>query len=248
MKQRTNLRNLPKILKKWMKRWNNLLCSKAHKGKWNHSSFHTHRYTYAAYTPYLLMKSTAAKSHQSCPTLCDPIDGSPPGSRPWDSPGKNTGVGCHFLLQYMKVKSESEVSQLCPTLRNPMDCGLPGSSIHGTFQARVLEWGAIASSFPHQLSILIDLKIGGFHLLKTFTHKIRRLKNYEASEETNNLKEENQGKKFETKSSHWNRRNLGNYISCFLNTHIYIFNKTSANGATEKYSRIIVKCFESSYF
>ena len=66
--------------------------------------------------------------------------------RPWDSPGKNTGVGCHCLLQCMKVKSESEVSQLCPTLSDPMDCSLPGSSIHGIFQARVLEWGAIAFS------------------------------------------------------------------------------------------------------
>ena len=56
---------------------------------------------------------------------------------PWDSPGKNTGVGCHFLLQCMKVKSESEVTQLCPTLSDPMDCSLPGSSIHGIFQARV---------------------------------------------------------------------------------------------------------------
>ena len=65
---------------------------------------------------------------------------------PWDSPGKNTGVGCHFLLQCMKVKSESEVDQSCPTLSNPMDCSLPGSSIHGIFQARVLEWGAIAFS------------------------------------------------------------------------------------------------------
>ena len=65
---------------------------------------------------------------------------------PWDSPGKNTGMGCHFLLQCMKVKSESEVAQLCPTLLDPMDCSLPGSSIHGIFQARVLEWGAIAFS------------------------------------------------------------------------------------------------------
>ena len=65
---------------------------------------------------------------------------------PWDSPGKNTGVGCHFLLQCMKVKSESEVAQSCPTLSHPMDCSPPGSSIHGVFQARVLEWGAIAFS------------------------------------------------------------------------------------------------------
>ena len=63
---------------------------------------------------------------------------------PWNSSGKNTGVGCHFLLQCSKVKSESEVAQLYPTLSNPMDWSLPGSSIHGIFQARVLEWGAIA--------------------------------------------------------------------------------------------------------
>ena len=63
--------------------------------------------------------------------------------RPWDSPGKNTGVSCHFLLQCMKVKSEREAAQSCPTLRNPMDCSPPGSSVHGIFQARVLEWGAI---------------------------------------------------------------------------------------------------------
>ena len=61
--------------------------------------------------------------------------------RPWDSPGKNTGVGCHFLLQCMKVKSDSEVY-----LSDPMDCSLPGTSLHGIFQARVLEWGAIAFS------------------------------------------------------------------------------------------------------
>ena len=69
---------------------------------------------------------------------------------PWDSPSNNTGVGCHFLLQCMKVKSESEVTQSCPTLSDPMDCSLPGSSIHGIFQARVLEWVAIAFSviFP----------------------------------------------------------------------------------------------------
>ena len=63
---------------------------------------------------------------------------------PWDSPGKNTGVGCHFRLQCRKVKSESEVAQSCPTLSHPMNCSLPGSSIHGIFQARVLEWGATA--------------------------------------------------------------------------------------------------------
>ena len=72
--------------------------------------------------------------------------------RPWDSPSKSTGVGCHFLLQCMKVKSESEVAQSYPTLSDPMDCSLPGSSIHGIFQARVLEWGAIAFSAPAGLA------------------------------------------------------------------------------------------------
>ena len=74
---------------------------------------------------------------------------------PWDSPGKNTGVSCHFLLQCMKVKSESEVAQSCLTLSDPMGCSLPGSSIHGIFQARVLEWGAIAFSV---ISIRIAIK------------------------------------------------------------------------------------------
>ena len=92
---------------------------------------------------YNLHAAAAAKSLQSCPTPCDPTDRLP---HPWDSTGKNTGVGCHFLLQCMKVKSESEVAQSCPTLSNPMDCSLRGSSIHGIFQASVLEWGAIA--FP----------------------------------------------------------------------------------------------------
>ena len=91
--------------------------------------------------------TAAAKSLQSCPTLRNPIDGSPPRlPRPCDSPGKNTGVGCHFLLQCMTVKSESEVARLCLTLRDPMDCSPPGSSALGIFQARGLEWGAIAFS------------------------------------------------------------------------------------------------------
>ena len=92
------------------------------------------------------LHAATAKSRQLCPTLCDPIDGSPPGSCPWDSPGNNTGVGCHFLLQCMKVKSESEVAQSSLTLCDAMDCSLPGSSIHGISQARVLEWITIAFS------------------------------------------------------------------------------------------------------
>ena len=81
--------------------------------------------------------SNSVRSHRWQPTRLP---------RPWDPPGKNTGVGCNFLLQCMKVKGESEVSQSCLTLCNPMDCSLPGSSIHGIFQARVPEWIAIAVS------------------------------------------------------------------------------------------------------
>ena len=77
---------------------------------------------------------------------------------PWDSPGQNTGVGCHFLLQCMKVKSESEVTQSCLTLSDPMDCSLPGSSIHGIFQARVLEWGAITFFESTRLSSCLILR------------------------------------------------------------------------------------------
>ena len=144
-----------------------------------------------------IIAAAAAKSLQSSPTLCDPIDGSSPGSPvpgilqartrsglpfpspmhesekrkwsrsvlsdssrphrlqptrllcPWDFPGKSTGVGCHCLLRNtlsIYLENESEVAQSCPTLSDPMDCGPPGSSIHGIFQARVLEWGAIAFS------------------------------------------------------------------------------------------------------
>ena len=87
---------------------------------------HTHTYTHT---------HTHTRPHRRQPTRLP---------HPWDSPGKNTEVGCHFLPQCMK--SESEVSQSCPTLSDPLDCSLPGSSIHGIFQARVLEWGAIAFS------------------------------------------------------------------------------------------------------
>ena len=88
----------------------------------------------------------AAKSLQSCPTVRPHRRQSTRLPCPWDSPGKNTGVGCHFLLQCMKVKSENEVAQSYPILSDPTDCSLQGSSVHGIFQARVLEWGAIAFS------------------------------------------------------------------------------------------------------
>ena len=93
-----------------------------------------------------LQSSKSVRPHRWQPTrlLC-----------PWDSPGKNTGVGCHFLLQCVKSKSESEVAQSRPTLSDPMDCSLPGSPIHGIFQSRVLEWGAIAFSVSMLFSQII---------------------------------------------------------------------------------------------
>ena len=94
---------------------------------------------------YLCTNAAAAKSCQLCPTLRPRRQQPTRFLCPWDSPGKNTGVGCHFLLQCMKVKSKSEVAHSCPTLSDLIDCSLPGSSIHGISQSRVLEWGAIAS-------------------------------------------------------------------------------------------------------
>ena len=105
--------------------------------------------------------AAAAKLLQSCLTLCDPIDGSPPGSHPWDSPGKNTGVGCHFLLQCMQVKSESEVSQLCPTLHNPMDYSLPGYSVHGIFHQEY--WSGVPLPSPEPCYHPIIPKFGFSH-------------------------------------------------------------------------------------
>ena len=94
--------------------------------------------------------SDSAQPHRRQPTRLP---------RPWDSPGKNTGVGCQFLLQCMKVKSESEVTQSSLTLSDPMDCSPPGSSIHGIFQARVLEWGAIAFSGTYVYLWLIHIVV-----------------------------------------------------------------------------------------
>ena len=106
------------------------------------ATMHLHNLTVLSPMPLLLLFSCSVVSNSQQPhglsatrLLC-----------PWDFPGKNTGVGCHFLLQCMKVKSESEVAQSCPTLSNPTDCSLPGSSIHGIFQAGVLEWVLLPST------------------------------------------------------------------------------------------------------
>ena len=94
---------------------------------------------------------------------------------PWDSPGKNTGVGCHFLLQCMKGKSEREVAQSCPTLSDPMDCSPPGSSVQGIFQARVLEWGAIAfSGIITYILIIIIIYCNNYGSFKYVQSKIRQ--------------------------------------------------------------------------
>ena len=101
--------------------------------------------------------AAAAKSLLSCPTLRPHRRQPTRLPHPWNSPGKNTGVGCHFLLQCMKVKSESKVTQSCPTLRDPMDCSLPGSSIHGVFHL-VFSNNFLASSLPlyNQFSLYIS--------------------------------------------------------------------------------------------
>ena len=99
-----------------------------------------------------------AKSLQSCLTLRPHRQQPTRLPSPWDSPGKNTGVGCHFLLQCMKVKSESEVTQSCPTLCDPMDSRPPGSSVHGIPQARILGWVAISFS---------ERKVRRYHLAKS---------------------------------------------------------------------------------
>ena len=104
-----------------------------------------------------IVAAAAAKSLQSCLTLCNPIDGSPPGSA---IPGilqarTNTGVGCHFLLQCMQVKSESEVAQSCPTLSDPMDCSLPGSSVHGFSRQEYWSGVPLPSPLSHLISLIL---------------------------------------------------------------------------------------------
>ena len=110
------------------------------------------------------------KSLQSCTTLRVYRRQPTRLPRPWDSPGKSTGVGCQFLLQCMKVKSESQVAQSCLTLHNPMDCSPPGCSTHGIFQARVLEWGAIAFSVyiiktTYYINVIYNLDSQNFIIL-----------------------------------------------------------------------------------
>ena len=103
----------------------------------------------------MIYAAAAAKSHQSW--LCDPIDGRPPGSCPWDSPGKNTGVGCHFLLQCIKWKVKVRSLSRVGLFETPVDCSLPGSSIHGISQARVLEWTAFAfSTMIYEILVILD--------------------------------------------------------------------------------------------
>ena len=110
--------------------------------------------------------AAAAKSLQSCPTLCDPPGRWQPTRlpRPWDSPGKNTGVGCHFLLQCMKVKSESEVAQSYPTLSGPRDCSLPGSSVHGI--SRQEYWSGVPLPSPTP-----DITYTQFHITGNLNRK-----------------------------------------------------------------------------
>ena len=121
--------------------------------------------------------SDSVRSHRRQPTRLP---------RPWDSPGKNIGVGCHFFLQCMKVKSESEVALSCLTLRDPMHCSLPGSSIHGVFQARVLEWDAIAFSvlLQQKAQLYNPFKLYFSYHLANWVYKIHMGRSMKPCEET----------------------------------------------------------------
>ena len=135
-----------------------------------HDHIHTNACGFTVHTRALLLllllsrfSSDSVQPHRRQPTrlLC-----------PWDSPGKNTGVGCHFLLQCMKVKSESEVAQSCLTSSDPMDCSPPGSSIHVIFQARVLKWVAIAFWPPNWATVCYLGKHARFVFRSSLTFKI----------------------------------------------------------------------------
>ena len=121
-------------------------------------------YSFSISSRPCIAAAAAAKLLQSCLTL-QPHRLQPTRlPHPWDSPGKNTGVGCHFLLQHMKVKSESEVTQLCPTLSDPMDCSLPGSSVHGIFQAKSTGVGrCITCPQTSYFHILGSFKFGSYY-------------------------------------------------------------------------------------
>ena len=120
---------------------------------------HPHLDKTSWFPPCSAGEQAAAKPLQPCPALRPHRRQPTRLPHPWDSLGKNTGMGCHFLLQCMRVKSESEVAQSCPTLSTPMDCSLPGSSTHGIFQAKVLEWGAIAFSLIEARPCLNELRL-----------------------------------------------------------------------------------------
>ena len=122
------------------------------------NQLHIHISTFFILFPYKSLLLLLL-SHFSRVRLCvTPQTAAHQAPRPWDSPGKNTGVGCHFLLQCRKVKRESEVDQSCSTLSDPMDCSPPGSSIHGIFQVRAPEWGAIAfSTTEYQIESLLSI-------------------------------------------------------------------------------------------
>ena len=129
----------------------------------------THVIHYYIQVPTRSVVSDSVRSHRRQPTRLP---------HPWDSPGKNTGVACHFLLQCVKVKSEREVAQSCRTPSDPMDCSPPGSSVHGIFQARVLEWLAIAFSvftckiywtLPLSLKVPLRVSFTYFISLKSMT-------------------------------------------------------------------------------
>ena len=139
---------------------------------------------------------------------------------PWDSPGKNTGVGCHFLLQCMKVKSESEVAPSCPTLCDPMDCSLPGSSVHGILQARVLEWGAIAFS---SLRLKLPKTLPEFQYFSRMTHRTQKRTDYDYHVNIKDVNEQPDEEIHRTRPK--SICSYGDRVNTFLFTILNIFTK-----------------------
>ena len=146
--------------------------------------------------------------------------------RPWGSPDKNTGVGCHFLLQCMKVKSESEVAQSRRTLSDPMDCSLPGSSVHGIFQARVLEWGAIAfsdhsSNTPKIAWPYAVVGKGWFWL-----HQDKKPAPFVTETEAHEIRKNSRTLKERSPSSAWRNCEANSVKTIYIYIYIYIYKHT----------------------
>ena len=170
--------------------------------------------------------------------------------RPWDSPGENTGVGCHFLLQCREVKSESEIAQSCPTLIDPMDCSLPGSSTHGIFQARVLEWGAIAFSVFY-LYHLLNPSISPSLFMSSAVHEWLWNSNFPQAEKERKRAKHFLSSSFISSSNFWSGGNVNlSHKRCsielfFLKSYLCLM---YVPGCSYMLTKAVHSCFKSQCF